>query len=153
MVKTKKNVTKVSENLSSESAPKKNTEEMRIYGFEDSMSVARTLFGSIHETLLHGDLIFAYRNTSTSNKKDLFQVVVVNDLVTNEQLGVYRAPSPFYTVSIITSGYTALLPHMPIGYLDEVASELEEGKVEKNIVANFREIINDQKEKHEININ
>ena len=53
---------------------------MKIFGYEDSMQVARSIMGSIHENLLHGDLIFAYRSTATSNKSPLFQVVVVNDL-------------------------------------------------------------------------
>ena len=49
---------------------------MKIYGFEDSLSVARTLMGGIHENLLLGDLVFAYRSTSAKNKTELYQIVV-----------------------------------------------------------------------------
>ncbi|MBP3732198.1 MAG: hypothetical protein J6I84_03020 [Bacilli bacterium] len=117
-----------------------NQQNMRIYGFEDSIAVAKTIFGGIHEILLRGELVFAYRNTASSNKKDLFQVIVVRDLRPFD-----NAPLNTYSISTITSGYTALIPHMPIEYLDEVVSDLEAGKVEKKIVENFKEIIKDLK--------
>ena len=91
---------------------------MRIFGYEDSMQVARGLMGSIHENLLHGDLIFAYRSTATLNKSQFFQVVVVNDLGYGADGRTY--PTKLFSVSLITAGYSAYVPHMPVDYLDEV---------------------------------
>ena len=140
-------LSKYTENNISE-AEKQKIEEMRICGFDDSMDVARNILHSAHSSLLEGDLIFAYRNTSPSKSTSLFQVVVVNDLKNENVKGMFiTVPTPFYSVSIITSGYTALLPHMPIGYLQEVIKELEDGKVDKNIIENFKAIVEDQEQK------
>jgi hypothetical protein len=118
---------------------------MRIFGYEDSMQVARGLMGSIHENLLHGDLIFAYRSTATSNKSLLFQVVVVNDLKYGNDGRTY--PTKLFSVSLITAGYSAYIPHMPVDYLDEVVGDLEEGKADKKIIENFKSIVENIKTK------
>lgn len=118
---------------------------MRIFGYEDSMQVARGLMGSIHENLLHGDLIFAYRSTATSNKSPLFQVVVVNDLKYGNDGRTY--PTKLFSVSLITAGYSAYIPHMPVDYLDEVVGDLEEGKADKKIIENFKSIVENIKTK------
>ena len=118
---------------------------MRIFGYEDSMQVARGLMGSIHENLLHGDLIFAYRSTATSNKSPLFQVVVVNDLKYGNDGRTY--PTKLFSVSLITAGYSAYIPHMPVDYLDEVVGDLEEGKADKKIIENFKIIVENLKTK------
>lgn len=118
---------------------------MRIFGYEDSMQVARGLMGSIHENLLHGDLIFAYRSTATSNKSPLFQVVVVNDLKYGNDGRTY--PTELFSVSLITAGYSAYIPHMPVDYLDEVVGDLEEGKADKKIIENFKLIVENIKTK------
>ena len=118
---------------------------MRIFGYEDSMQVARSIMGSILENLLHGDLIFAYRSTATSNKSPLFQVVVVNDLKYGEDGRTY--PTELFSVSLITAGYSAYIPHMPVDYLDEVVGDLEEGKADKKIIENFKSIVDNIKTK------
>jgi hypothetical protein len=118
---------------------------MRIFGYEDSMQVARSIMGSIHENLLHGDLIFAYRSTATSNKSPLFQVVVVNDLKYGNDGRTY--PTKLFSVSLITAGYSAYIPHMPVDYLDEVVGDLEEGKADKKIIENFKIIVENLKTK------
>jgi len=118
---------------------------MRIFGYEDSMQVARSIMGSIHENLLHGDLIFAYRSTATSNKSPLFQVVVVNDLKYGNDGRTY--PTKLFSVSLITAGYSAYIPHMPVDYLDEVVGDLEEGKADKKIIENFKLIVENIKTK------
>lgn len=123
----------------------KNIDDMRIYGFEDSMSVARTLMGNIHEVLLKGELVFAYRSTSPSNKTSLCQVVVVNDLEADEYGKIHR--TGLFSISTITSGYTSLLPHMPVNYLDEVVKDLEDGKADKKVIENFKVIVEDLKKK------
>ena len=120
-------------------------QQMRVFGFEDSMQVARGLMGSIHENLLRGDLIFAYRSTAPTNKTPLFQVVVVNDLKYGSDGQVY--PTSLFSVSLITAGYSAYIPHMPVDYLDEVVGDLEEGKADKKIIENFKIIVENLKTK------
>ena len=140
---TKKKITP-SENKPSEEELNR-IKEMRIFGYEDSMQVARSIMGSIHESLLHGDLIFAYRSTATSNKSPLFQVVVVNDLKYGNDGRTY--PTKLFSVSLITAGYSAYIPHMPVDYLDEVVGDLEEGKADKKIIENFKLIVENIKTK------
>jgi hypothetical protein len=151
MEKKKKIVNKMNMMNCSENIEDTNKiNDMRVYGFEDSMSVARSLMGSIHENLLKGDLIFAYRSTSSSNKTPLCQIVVVNELREENTGGMFRlVPTNLFSVSIITSGYTAYIPHMPIGYLDEITAELENGKAEKKIIETFKNIVEDLKTKWE----
>ena len=145
----KKNVTEQSLKKYSENTLTKedleNISNMRIYGFEDSMAVARSIMGSIHENLLRGDLIFAYRSTAASNKSTYFQVVVVNDLqeVYDPVKGLIRVPTDKFSVSTITSGYSAYIPHMPIEYLEDVIAEMENGKVEKKVIGTFKAIVDD----------
>lgn len=142
MEKTKKKIP-VEKTISEEES--KQVERMRIYGFEDSMQVARELMGKIQENLLQGDLMFAYRSSSSSNKTSLYQVVVVNDLKRGVDGNIYSTDK--FSISIVTSGYTAYLPHMPIEYLDEVTKDLVEGKAEQRIVENFKNIVEDFKTK------
>ena len=114
--------------------------ETKIHGFHDSMEVARAIMGSINENLLRGDLIFAYR--SGTGKSTLSQIVVVNDLADR---GGRLCPTDLYSVSIITAGYSAYIPHMPIDYLEEVVKELEDGKAEKKVIESFKNIIENRR--------
>ena len=145
----KKNVTEQSMKKYSENTLSKedleNISNMRIYGFEDSMAVARSIMGSIHENLLKGDLVFAYRSTAASNKTTYFQVVVVNDLeeVLDPVRGYIKVPTNKFSISTITSGYSAYIPHMPIEYLEEVISDMEDGKVDKKVIVTFKAIVED----------
>ena len=145
----KKNVTEQSMKKYSENTLSKedleNISNMRIYGFEDSMAVARSIMGSIHENLLKGDLVFAYRSTAASNKTTYFQVVVVNDLeeVLDPVRGYIKVPTNKFSVSTITSGYSAYIPHMPIEYLEEVIADMEDGKVDKKVIVTFKAIVED----------
>ena len=140
---TKKKITPAENKLSEEELNK--IKGMRIFGYEDSMQVARSIMGNIHENLLRGDLIFAYRSTTTSNKSPLFQVVVVNDLKYGNDGRPY--PTSLFSVSLITAGYSAYIPHMPVDYLDEVVGDLEEGKADKKIIENFKSIVENIKTK------
>ena len=101
--------------------------------------------GSIHENLLKGDLVFAYRSTAASNKTTYFQVVVVNDLeeVLDPVRGYIKVPTNKFSISTITSGYSAYIPHMPIEYLEEVISDMEDGKVDKKVIVTFKAIVED----------
>ena len=145
----KKNVTEQSMKKYSENTLSKedieNISNMRIYGFEDSMSVARSIMGSIHENLLKGDLVFAYRSTSSSNKTTYYQVVVVNDLIDvfDPVKGYIKVASDKFSVSTITSGYSSYIPHMPVEYLEDVLADMEDGKVEKKVIATFKTIVED----------
>ena len=125
--------------------PEEKIQHMRIFGFNDSMQVAKILMGSIHENLLRGDLIFAYRSTAMSNKTSLYQVVVVNELKYGEDGIIY--PTPLFSISMINAGYTAYIPHMPVDYLDEVLVDLEEGKVDKKVIDSFKGIVKNLKSK------
>lgn len=108
----------------------KNKEiETCVYGFEDSIQAAKSLMGSIHENLLRGDLVFAYR--SSSNK---FQIVIVNDL---NWEGGNRIKTDKFSISIMTPGYSAYLPHMPLPYLEEIKKDLAEWKAEKKIIEDY----------------
>ena len=136
-----------SENLPNET-DSYNIGQSKIYGFEDSMSVARTLMGSIHENLLLGDLIFAYRSSSSTSKTTLSQIVVVNELRDVNTNGyIHKVPTDKFSISYISSGFTSYLPHMPVEYLDEVVRDLEDGKAEKKVIETFKYIVEDWKNK------
>ena len=99
-----------------------------IYGWDDDMEVAKSVWGSIHSCLLDGDLVFAYRPKQKKNAK-LLQLVIVRNFHLEDTL-VVNTPKKVYddfAVGYITSGYTALLPHVPLRYLkDEMTGLLDE---------------------------
>ena len=105
-------------------------------GWESAEQVANSLWSSIHESLLFDtDLVFAYKSTKPG--VDISQVVVVQhvDPNTNELLGLF-------SVGIMTSGFTALVPKVPIEYLEkDVVLDMEKYKVEKNYIETFKEIL------------
>lgn len=140
-MKTKKDIVVPEE----KTMPEEKIQHMRIFGFDDSMQVAKILMGSIHENLLRGDLIFAYRSTAMSNKTSLYQVVVVNELKYGGDGIIY--PTSLFSISMINAGYTAYIPHMPVDYLDEVIVDLEEGKVDKKVIDSFKSIVKNLKSK------
>jgi hypothetical protein len=101
-----------------------------IYGWNDINEVALSVWSSLHDILLSGNLIFAYRG------KDISQLIVVDDAI----LG-----SNSYSFGIITNDYTMLVPHMPLEYVrEEILSELKNHKVDTNIIKTFEYIV----EKH-----
>lgn len=94
-----------------------------IYGWGSIEEVAQTLWSSVHSSLLSGDLVFAYRDSS-------YQVVIVKG-------------STDYGVGIITPGYTALVPHCPKEYLvGEVLKDLTGMKPEKSVLLSYKNIFN-----------
>lgn len=114
-----------------------------IWGWDTTMEVARSIWGSIHDTLLHGDLVFAYRPLSDKGNR-LIQLVIVHNFHIDssglQDIKVYDD----YGVGYITSGYTALLPHVPLRYLkDEMSGYLEEWKINKEILNTYKAIIED----------
>ena len=89
--------------------------------------------------------MFAYRSTSSSNKTTYYQVVVVNDLIDifDPVKGYIKVASDKFSVSTITSGYSSYIPHMPVEYLEDVLADMEDGKVEKKVIATFKTIVED----------
>ena len=119
-----------------------------IWGWNSDEEVARSVWSSIHESLLSGDLVFAYRPTGKGDSK-LKQIVIVRNFH-NEYLptGAYVKVNDDFAVGYVTSGYTALLPHVPFRYLrDEIEEYLEDWKIDKKILNTYKAIIEDLEEK------
>ena len=121
-------------------------ENRYIWGWNDSMEVASSVWGSIHASLLSGDLVFAYRPLGKDEGK-LVQLVIVRNfhfedtLVVNSPKKVYDDD---YAVGYITTGYTALLPHVPLRYLkEEMTGYLDDWKINKEILNTYKAIIED----------
>ena len=115
-------------------------EDMRaIWGWENIEDVAKSVWSSIHHVLLEGDLVFAYKSSSTTDK--LKQIVIVRNFTLGQNLE--KTPGDF-GVGYITSTYTALLPHIPLRYLkDEISQYLGEWKIDKTIQNTYKAIIED----------
>ena len=146
--KESKKITKAHSDITTEKTGSiDSSSELRyIWGWENSMDVAGSVWGSIHSSLLSGDLVFAYRPLSKGDR--LAQLVIVRnfhmDYVGTMDVKVYDD----YAVGYITSGYTALLPHVPLRYLkDEMSEYLGDWKVEKEILNTYKAIIEDLEEK------
>ena len=116
-----------------------------IWGWEDSMEVASSIWGSIHASLLNGDLVFAYRPLGKDTGR-LVQLVIVRNF--HYDPGSSEKIYDDYAVGYITSGYTALLPHVPLRYLsEEMTGYLEEWKINKEILNTYKAIIEDLENK------
>lgn len=108
-------------------------EKRKVYGWENAMSVASDLWASIHSSLLAGDLVFAYKDII--GESGLSQIVIVSNQLTMD-----------FSVGMITTGYTALLPHVPLDYLTgTVLGDLKKYKVDKNIIKTYEQIIENYK--------
>ena len=110
------------------------------WGWSDVNEAACDVFNSIHRNLLEGQFVFGYKNTFGPEKSQLMQVIVV------------RFSKDVFGVGVVTSGYTMLLPQVPITYLDvEFAEDLKKWKIESHILNTYKSIIN--KIKNEITCN
>lgn len=104
------------------------------WGWADINEAASDVFNSIHRNLLEGHFIFGYKNTFGPEKSQLMQVVVV------------RFSNDVFGVGVVTSGYTMLLPQVPITYLEvEFAEDLKKWKIENYILNTYKSIINNIK--------
>lgn len=102
------------------------------WGWESINEAASDIFSSIHSSLLNGSYVFGYKNTSGSDKTQLMQVIVV------------RFDRDVFGVGAVTTGYTMLLPQVPLRYLKTVLlDDLKKWKVESEIVETFNQIIKD----------
>ena len=99
--------------------------------------VASALWGSIHSSLLDcSGPLFAYK--STKSNTELVQLVVVMNFDRNSGLVI---PNNF-GVGMITSGFSMLLPHVPMRYLEtSLHDDLVKYKVETNIIEIYEQLI------------
>ena len=93
-----------------------------IYGYQDANEVAAEISGSIHNSLLSGYFVFAYRSSG-----DLRRLVVT------------RTAQDTWMYGIVTPGWTALIPKISReGLLTMVTDEMETRKVPNNIIDDFK---------------
>jgi hypothetical protein len=99
--------------------------------------VASALWGSIHSSLLDcSGPFFAYK--STKSNTELVQLVVVMNFDRNSGLVI---PNDF-GVGMITSGFSMLLPHVPMRYLEtSLHDDLVKYRVETNIIEIYEQLI------------
>lgn len=103
--------------------------------------VARDVWSGIHSSLLQGQPLFAYKSTKPGS--ELVQVVVVMNLKTALN-GERVVVDDDLAVGLITTGWTALLPHVPSSYLvNDLHADLVKYKVEKKIIETFEQIVTD----------
>lgn len=111
-----------------------------IWGWQSIDECAASVWGSIHSSLLAGDLVFAYRTPNSSEK--LKQLVVVRNFDLTPTMSGNIKHYTSYGVGYITSGYTALLPNVPFRYIkNELMDLLKDWKIDKNVLATFTAII------------
>lgn len=117
------------------------------WGWKDTMEAASDVFNSIHANLLSGEFIFGYKNITGAEKSDLAQVVVVRFRKGIPEFGTQGCSEDMFGVGVITSGYTMLLPRVPIAYIEtELINDLTKWKLEKKILNTFKRIIADIKD-------
>lgn len=96
--------------------------------WKNADEVASDIWCSIHNSLLEGQLVFAYKSTTPGT--DLTQLVVVKNQ--DETFGV----------GLMTSGHTELLPRVPFKYLENnVRTDLKNYKVPKSVIDNYNYMI------------
>ena len=101
------------------------------WGWEDVNAAACDVFNSIHRNLLEGQFVFGYKNTIYSESSPLMQVIIV------------RYNKDIFGVGVVTTGYTMLLPNVPLTYLEkELAEDLKKWKLESYILNTYKSIIN-----------
>ena len=110
-------------------------DRIRVWGWENAMSVANDLWASIHSSLLSGDLVFAYKETKGNS--EFSQIIIVQNKNLNPMTGELD-----FGVGMVTTGYTSLLPHVPYAYLEDIILEdLKKYKVDKSILEIYKQII------------
>lgn len=115
-------------------------------GWRNATEVAADVWRQGNLGLLDGDLMFAYKNTESATS-GLYQVVVVKyfdwGLVPgkNEPVKIYNGK---YGYSIVTTGYSAMIPKVGLEYLEEIYKDLVAFKVNKQILNLFRNIIDNE---------
>jgi hypothetical protein len=118
-------------------------EDQVIVGWGDANEVASSIWSSIHSSLLSGKLVFAYKPYKES---ELTQLVVVRNLK-NDTYG--RVMDKDYAVGMMTSGFSMLLPHVPLEYLEnDLVNDMNKYKVDKETIETFKKFIKFFEEKY-----
>lgn len=125
--------------------------DLRFNGaWNSAEGVAADLWGSIHSNLLNNSVpFFAYK--SLTSDSSLVQIVAVED---TEYLNAYAKIGTF-SVGMITSGFSALLPHVDLSYMEgQFLDDLEKYKVDKDIIKTYKKLLEDYKnDKNNSNVN
>lgn len=109
-----------------------------VWGWESATAAASDIWSSIHNILLSGKLVFAYRNGYGGS--ELAQLVVVRNI--DQRDGKLLDD---YGIGMFTTGYSVLLPHVPYSYVEgEVTEDLKKYKVDKKIIETYKQIIKDE---------
>lgn len=91
-----------------------------IIGWRDCNQVAETVWSCMHDSLLRGNLMIAYKDG-------------------NMQIIVSKYPDGYYGVSYITQGYTSMIPYISSNYImSEIIPELEKCKLDKLIIETLK---------------
>lgn len=118
-------------------------EDQVIVGWGDANEVASSIWSSIHSSLLSGKLVFAYKPYRES---ELTQLVVVRNLK-DDTYG--RVMDKDYAVGMMTSGFSMLLPHVPLEYLEnDLVNDMNKYKVDKETIETFKKFIKFFEEKY-----
>lgn len=105
---------------------------LNCWGWSDCNEAACEIFNSMHSSLLSGNFVFGYKNMGGPDKSQLLQFIVVH-FDTNK-----------FGLGVVTSGYTMLLPSIPLTYLqNELVDDLKKWKLEKKILDTFIQILVD----------
>ena len=137
------------EGISEPGMPKEERVLQIVNGWKSVDDCACSVWGSIHSSLLQGELVYAYRRTDT--KSDLIQLVIVKNLPQYDQITGKEIPGSSwgYSLGMMTTGFTVLYPRLPIEYLEsDVLVDMKKYKVDKELIDTYTQIINLVKEKY-----
>jgi len=100
---------------------------MELFGWTNSEEVANEVWCSIHSSLLKGELLLGYKNTSGDG--DIQQLIIV------------RFENNLFGIGLIANGFTELLPDMPKEYFNIFIEELKSQKLKKEVLESLKNII------------
>ena len=101
-----------------------------IFGWNSPEEVAAEIWKSSADNLLRGDLIFAVKNSG-----DIEKLIITSNFTTDKGKKVWTD----FGVLTVTKGWTGLVPHVKVGYLEEVTlKDMKENKVDKEIIESLK---------------
>ena len=108
-----------------------------IFGWNNPDEVANDIWKTSAESLLRGDLVFAYRS---GENKGLERLVIVYNFDVDQMTGKKKYTN--FGLQMITSSWSCLIPHVTIEYLETILlKDLEDYKVNKLVLENFKTIL------------
>lgn len=122
-----------------------NTINQITFGWNNAADVASEIWQQGNFKLLEGDLVLAYKNLGNT-KTGLFQVVVVK-YFQYEKLGEDKYMKVYdgdYGVSVMTSTYSYILPHVTKEYLNVLIEDLMAYKIDNNIFVKLKKILENE---------